>query len=361
MKVSRMNGPKWSRRQNGFTMLQVLITVAIIAIVTAFGYMGIVNARAMTRVQNSARMFAAYAEKARADSIRRHVAPGSESWIQSTSAGGNTFTVRMDFDGSGNVQTRTFTLEPGVTFGGASAKATFDWRGRINEALVFQIYNRSIDKSIPVDISGSGDITIDSQVWADELIPDVALTTVTGDIATPTPALYPTPTPTPTPNPDPNATATPTPTPTATPTPCANQGLNCRTPTPTPTPAGTPIPTPTPGTDPSPSPSPVLPQCAVAVNPTTLTLSQTISAQRTGIASLTLTGATGAHSISLAAAGGGTPLVLSVSPTSLTGDGTATITVTSKTGAGNRGTFTVKITTSPSCGATQDLSVTVKN
>ena len=108
-KIQRLNG---QRREQGFSIVQMMITVAIIAIVTTFGVMGIRQARAETRVQNSTRRFALYMEKARGDSIRRHAAPGSEAFVQTFGEGTSTFNVRMDFDGSGTLQTRTFSLDP---------------------------------------------------------------------------------------------------------------------------------------------------------------------------------------------------------------------------------------------------------
>src|SRR5215204_3305790 len=69
-------------QQHGFTVVQMLITIAIIGIISTFGVMGIRTARAEFRLYNSARMFASYAEKARADSVRRHAVPGSEASVE---------------------------------------------------------------------------------------------------------------------------------------------------------------------------------------------------------------------------------------------------------------------------------------
>ncbi|HBB89593.1 MAG TPA: hypothetical protein DC047_18460, partial [Blastocatellia bacterium] len=171
-----------------------MITLAIIAIVTTFGILGIRTARAETRVQNSTRRFALYVEKARGDSIRRHAAPGSEAFVQTFGEGTTTFNVRMDFDGSGTLQTRTFSLDSGVSFNNVAQTATFDWRGRVVERLVFQIINEA--RSLPVDVSGSGDITVNDQVFSDDEIPGITLAAVTNDVV---PDATPTPTPTPTP------------------------------------------------------------------------------------------------------------------------------------------------------------------
>ena len=145
--------------------------VGIVIVVSVFGILGIVSARAEMRVQNSARLFAVYIEKARADSVRRHAGAGQESVVQTFAPGSTTFNVTMDFDGTGNRTTRTLTLESGVFFTTVAQTATFDWRGRVVQRLAFQISNGR--KSIPVDISGSGDITVDDQIFADDAIPAV--------------------------------------------------------------------------------------------------------------------------------------------------------------------------------------------
>ena len=75
----------------------------------------------------------------------------------------------MDF-GYGTLTTRTFQLDPGREFFTAGTKVTFDWRGRIAQAWVFQIMSDYLSAKVPVDVSGSGDITVDSQHFPDQLI-----------------------------------------------------------------------------------------------------------------------------------------------------------------------------------------------
>src|SRR6185295_13766228 len=174
-------------------------------------------ARAEFRLQNNARLFATYVEKARADAIRRHAATNQESSIETFGPGSTTYAITMDF-GSGSVETRNFDLDSGLNFLTAAKKVTFDWRGRIAEAWVFQIFSEALQRSLPVDVSGSGDITVGEQHFPDQLIPPVEIAEVNGDVDNSTS------TPTPTPTHDPAATppldggggadATPTPTPT---------------------------------------------------------------------------------------------------------------------------------------------------
>ena len=348
-------------RQSGFTIMQMVVTIAIVAIVSTFGVLGIKNARAEFRLQNSARQLAVYLEKARADAIRRHATSGSASWVETFGPGTNTYNVRMDF-GSGTLETRTMQLESGVTFTTNAQRTTFDWRGRISSRWVFQVFNGT--KSMPVDVSGSGDITVGDQHFPDDLIPAVDVASVTGDVipdatptatATPTPPALPppadSPTPTPTPNgngngngntnPNGNPHSTPTPTPIPTPTP---------TPTPTPPPSSTPTPTPTP-----------LPPCVVSVYPSSLKLSQSDSTKKTGTVTLYMANATTARILSVSQAGSGNSLTFALSQSRIEGSGTSVITIGTKNGAGNRGTFTVDIGASPTCGDTQHITVEVSN
>lgn len=348
-------------QQRGFTITQMVVTLSIIAVVSTGGVLGIKTARAEFRLQNSARLFATYIEKARADAIRRHAATGQESSVETFGPGSTLYAITMDF-GAGVVETRTFDLESGLNFATAAKKMTFDWRGRIAEAWVFQIRSEYLDRSLPVDVSGSGDITVGEQHFPDQLIPPVEIAEVTGDVdATATPTPYPTATPPQDAGGDPDATPTPTPVPTPTPTPTpSNNGNGNGTgdnngngnPTPTPTPGVTPTPTPTPTPD---------AQCTSAISPAELNLSQSDSSNHTGSAVFTMVNATGTRTISASIAGNGNSLVLGVSLLRIDGSGSSVITVTTKNGAGNRGVFIVNVEASPSCGATQQLKVSVSN
>ena len=349
-------------QQRGFTMTQMVITLAVIAIVSTAGVLGIKNARAEFRLQNNARLFASYVEKARADAIRRHAATGQESSIETFDAGTTSYAITMDF-GSGILETRTFNLDSGLNFSTAPKKVTFDWRGRIAEAWVFQIRSEYLNRSLPVDVSGSGDITVGEQHFPDQLIPPVEIAEVNGDVDNSTSTPTPTPTPDPAATPpldggggaDATPTPTPTPTPTATPTPTpsnngngggnnGNNGNGNGNPTPTPTP------TPTPSA-----------QCVASISPSRLELSQSDDTKKTGSAVFTMVNATGTRTISASIAGNGNSLIVGLSLLRIDGSGSSVISVTTKNGAGNRGTFTVNVSTDPSCGSTQQLTVSVSN
>ncbi|MEN3327351.1 MAG: hypothetical protein V7638_2158 [Acidobacteriota bacterium] len=347
-------------QQRGFTLTQMVITLAIIAVVSTGGVLGIRTARAEFRLQNSARLFATYIEKARADSIRRHAATGQESSVQTFGPGSTQYAITMDY-GSGVVETRIFELESGLNFATAPTTVTFDWRGRIAQAWVFQIHSDYLERNLPVDVSGSGDITVGEQHFPDQLIPPVEIAEVTGDVDS-------TPTPTPTPTPDPSATppqeeggdteATPTPTPeptpTPTPTPPGNGNGNGNPDGNNGNGNGNPTPTPTPNASPD-------AQCTSAISPGELKLSQSDSATHSGSAVFTMVNATGTRTISASIAGNGNSLVLGVSLLRIDGSGSSVITVTTKNGAGNRGEFIVNLSAQPSCGSSQQLKVSVIN
>jgi hypothetical protein len=328
--------------------------------------LGVKSAREHFKMQNSARLFASYAEKARADSVRRHAASGQEASLEMFGEGTNTYNVTMDF-GSGVVETRTFQLDPGIIFRTAAAKVTFDWRGRLlGEGVVFQIESTYLADRIPVDVSGSGDVTIWSQYFPDGKIPEVTVASVGDDVDHGTTSASPSASVSPSPDvsPSPSDTASPTPTPSPTASPTAtpngngsgngsdgnngNGGDNNPNASPTPTPS------------PSPSATPI-PQCVATLSPSSISLSQSIDAQKTGTATFTMTNATGVRIISAGQSGNGNSLVVGLSLQRIDGSGSSVISVTSKNGAGNRGVFIVNVTTDPACGSGAQLTVSVSN
>ncbi len=342
-------------------MVQMLIVVAVVVVVSTFGVLGIRNARAEVRLQNSARRFALHLEKARLDSIRRHAALGAEAQAQTFdpgSAADNTFVITMDFDGTGTVQARTFTLDEGISFGTNAQTISFDWRGRIAQRAVFGITNGI--RTIPVDVSGSGDVTLGDQRFADDSIPDVALAgPLPGVIADPTPFPIATD-----PGSDPETPGDPEPTP----TPRNGNGNGNgsggngngnphSSPTPTPEPSPTATPVIVPDVDPDPPQAP----CTSSISRNSISLTQNASGLRSDTVVFTLANGTGAYTVNAAQAGAGSNVTVSVSPSTLNGSGTATITISSKTGNGNRGSFTVNVSASPTCGSTHQIIVTVGN
>ena len=352
-----------ARKQRGFTITQMVITLAIIAVVSTFGVLGIKSARAEFQHQSAARLFASYVEKARADAIRRHAGPGEESSVETFGPGTTTYEVTMDW-GDGVVEKRTFNLENGLTFDTDARKVSFDWRGRIDEAWVFQIKSEYLEKNLPVDVSGSGDITVGEQHFPDQMIPDVTISQVTGDVATPTPTPTPAATATPTPDPDPETDPEATPTPDVIDIGPGNGGGNGNGGNGNPgngngNPSASPTPTPGPPVDPN-DPNPT-PQCASMISPSSIPLSQSDSTKLTGSATFTMVNASGVRTISALQMANGNALNVSLSLQRIDGSGSSVVTVTSKQGGGNRGVFVVEVKASPTCGSSQKLTVSVSN
>lgn len=329
-------------RTGGFSAIELIITATVLTIVTGLGLMGITRARASIRLSGAAREYASYIEKARIHSIRSHADVAAERATIEINDDRTSYDVIMDTDGNGTMDTKTIALPDGITFETVESIA-FDWRGRTwstvgaittPNAQVSIRLQSSVD-AISIDVTGSGDITIDSQVF-DDSVPSVTLNV--GDLtagATPVPTpdfeTVPVPTPTPTPegpiNPDDSANPLPTP-PVSTPTPPVS--------TPTP-PVSTPNPTPTPAATPAatPTPTPVLP-CILSVDLSSLIIklegTATIKVSHNGSSSLAITGSSSKPS-DLQVSGGSQ----TVAP-----GGFATFTIKSKK---TLGTYTVTFST----------------
>ncbi len=151
------------RHEGGFSLLQMVMTVAVIMITGAFAVMSITSARENLKMTNSARQFAGYIEKARIDAVRRHVSSATPTTI--TFVDSDTYRVTMDFDGDGVTTSQNFTFQDGVTlFSEAPAPITFDWRGRMTTCNSTFALQNSKGNQTTVDVTSSGDVTVDSDV-----------------------------------------------------------------------------------------------------------------------------------------------------------------------------------------------------
>jgi Tfp pilus assembly protein FimT len=337
----------------GFTLLQVLVVLATIAIVTTLGFMGIATARQHVRLQNSARLLAGYLEKVRVDSVRRH-ASSADQMAGITFLSNTGYRVTMDFDGNGTVETRDVTLENGiiVVTNPLPAQMFFDWRGRlvssdtVTEGISITLQYGDAGSQSSVDVTRSGDVTVDSDVYLDD-VPNVNVnvgdlsgidsgSTINGNTSAtpyPSPTAEPTPVPTPVPTPYPTPQPTPVPTPVPTPFPTPSPGATA-TPTPVPTPVPTPIPTPVP------TPTPCEVTKATSPNP--------FSFRKNGGSGTILFTVTTGGSVTYVSA----PTNLRVTQTS-----SNHFTVTSLNNS--RGTFTINFT-SP-CGGNLTVNATITN
>lgn len=342
MQKSKLNSN--TRTGGGFSAIELLITATVLTIVTGAGIMGINRARASVRLSGAAREYAAYVEKARIHSIRSHADAGERATIE-INEDKTSYDVTMDLDGDGVLDTRTITLPDGVEFEAVETIA-FDWRGRTwRTSNGFTESNAQVsvtlkydDDTVSIDVTGSGDITIDSDVFEDELpnvnlhVADLSSGSTPGSPSVGT--ATPTPTPDTVPTPDTSKDPHPTPTPPI--------DLGDIIPVPTPTPAGRPSPTPTatPTPQPVPTPTPAPAVCTLSVDLPQLILTKdgsgTIKLSHNAGATLTIN------------ASSSKPSDLQVSPGAqvVAGGSSASFTVKSKKAIG---TFTATFSTS--CGS----------
>jgi len=175
------NKAKHNTLRSGYSTIELLITAAILTTITAFGVMGISHAKGSIRLSGAAREYASYIEKARTFSIRSHADDASERASITINDDKTSYTVTMDLDGDGDMDTRTIPLPDGVEFVTVETIA-FDWRGRtwntvgattMSNAQV-SITLKNSTGSVLVDVTGSGDVTIDSKVF-DDAVPSVNL------------------------------------------------------------------------------------------------------------------------------------------------------------------------------------------
>jgi type II secretory pathway pseudopilin PulG len=153
-----------SRREGGFTMLQLLITVTIMGILGAFAFVGITTSRETMRIVGSARQFASYVEKARIDAVRRHTSSAQPSKVEFIDT--NTYRVTIDFDGTGTPLSRDFDFENGISLLDLPPSAIeFDWRGRTTACTsTFSMVSSKGGDPISVDVTAGGDVTVDSDI-----------------------------------------------------------------------------------------------------------------------------------------------------------------------------------------------------
>lgn len=299
-----ITAPSQTRRHGGFSVIELVATAAVLAIVTTIGVLGISKARANVRLSGSAREFASYVEKARIFSIRRHADDAGERASVVINADQASYDVTMDLDGDGGNDTRTINLPSGITFETVEA-ISFDWRGRTMSTVAgvttgnaqVSIRLLSSDDSISIDVTGSGDITVDSQVF-DDSVPTVSLNVgdlsagSTGAGTTSPSTSEPTPSPTATPILPDITDQVPTPTPVID----IGGGLPVATPTPaataTPTPVSTPTPVATPAATPNVTPTPTVP-CTINTDKITVIMGSngtaTIKVSHTSTTSVTIT------------------------------------------------------------------------
>ena len=143
------------RDESGKGIVDLMITLVVIAVVTSFAVVGVTSARDNLRLSNSARVLSSYLEKTRLAAIRCHCS----TTVQISSTGSYSITGPLR---SPTSETMTLPLERNVTFQGLTLPLTitFDWRGRPDNDYHLAISNPQGTRTI--DLSGGGDIKVNS-------------------------------------------------------------------------------------------------------------------------------------------------------------------------------------------------------
>lgn len=158
--------------ETGFTLLQLLIILAVTGVISAFAVINIRSSRASLALQNSVRQLASNIEKARLDAVKRHDT-SSVVFVNNRS-----YNVTMDFDGSGTPYTRTYDLVSDIQIpsGSPLPSISFNWRGRTSACTnTFAFQNSTDGLQSWVDVSDAGDVTVNGDV---DVLPAVSYGTV---------------------------------------------------------------------------------------------------------------------------------------------------------------------------------------
>src|ERR1044071_838004 len=99
MMMRKQKSKATKHTSNGFSIVQLLITVTILMIISAFGVMGIIRAKASIRLSGAAREYASYVEKARVLSIRNHADNADERATITINDDKTSYNLTMDLDG----------------------------------------------------------------------------------------------------------------------------------------------------------------------------------------------------------------------------------------------------------------------
>jgi Tfp pilus assembly protein FimT len=157
----------------GFSVIDILIVVAVLGVVTSFALVQTTRARKNLTRANEARKFAAYLEKSRLDSIRRR-ATATAQMGRITIINASSYSVLMDSDGDGaiDVNVVSMPIDSNVTFNAPFPRTIyFNWRGRTvdvdgnmtapNAVTIRNTYGTNI-----INITGAGEASIDTTVTA---------------------------------------------------------------------------------------------------------------------------------------------------------------------------------------------------
>jgi prepilin-type N-terminal cleavage/methylation domain-containing protein len=165
----------------GVSLLELLLVLLVIGIVSSVTIVNFRTSKRSISLTDATRILAAYSDKARIDSIRRH--GGASLNINSSSS----YTVNIDANGFGTTTATTINLPPQMTLSYSVPPSTasinpaitpvtiaYDWRGRTANTVIVTLTDTASDAPPSTVVLGQGgDVSAES--------------TVTGPVVTPTP------------------------------------------------------------------------------------------------------------------------------------------------------------------------------
>ena len=165
----RVQQPRRLSGESGFSIVEMMIVVLMIAIVTGWAVLRVSEAQQSVRLAGATQELTAYLDKARLDSIRRH-ATAVNQMAQVSITSPTSYSVTLDTNGDGELDpARVFDYQTaGITFNVAAYPTTimFNWRGRIVDDEGHQINDpapitlRDAHGTGPaINLSAAGDTT----------------------------------------------------------------------------------------------------------------------------------------------------------------------------------------------------------
>jgi type II secretory pathway pseudopilin PulG len=172
--------------ERGASLLELLLVLLVIGIVSSAALINFRRPNRSISLTGATRMLAAYSDKVRIDSIRRH--GGASININSATS----YTVNMDANGTGTTTATTINLPPQMTLSysvppstasinpaATPVTITYDWRGRMANTVIVRLTDSTAGVPPSTVVLGQGgDVSAESTITEPVVTPTPVNTTV---------------------------------------------------------------------------------------------------------------------------------------------------------------------------------------